>query len=276
MSDLQSCIVRIVVGLIDEYEEKSFEREFIVELMEQGLHSHYISGLIEVDVTKGRQLIKEYEERSGKEFSFTAWITKCIAQAVNEHRNVHAIRKGKRLIIFKDVDVSVMIERQKDGEIGPYTYIVRKANEKTVKEIQDEIWGVRSHTDGKISDTADQTSMRRLFALPKFLRDFLLWRKFRTDPFFVKKHIGTVTVTAVGMFGKGKSGWAIPISISPVYFALGGIAKKPAVVDENIEIRENLCVTIFINHDVVDGGPAARFVARFVELVESVFGLDFQ
>ncbi|MFX1541896.1 MAG: 2-oxo acid dehydrogenase subunit E2, partial [Promethearchaeota archaeon] len=170
--------------------------------MEQGLRSHYISGLIEVDVTKGRQLIRDYEERSGKELSFTAWITKCIAQAVSEHTNVHAIRKGKRLIIFKDVDVSVMIERQIDGDVGPYTYTVRKANEKTAHEIQDEIWGVRSRTDGIISDTADQKMMRRLFALPKFLRDFLLWRRFRTDPFFVKKQIGTVTVTAVGMYGK--------------------------------------------------------------------------
>jgi len=40
--------------------------------MDQGLRSHYISGLIEVDVTKGRQLIIEYEEKSGKDLSFTA------------------------------------------------------------------------------------------------------------------------------------------------------------------------------------------------------------
>ncbi|MFW9966638.1 MAG: 2-oxo acid dehydrogenase subunit E2 [Candidatus Thorarchaeota archaeon] len=262
--------------MIDEYEEKPFNREIVVELMEQGLRSHYISGLIEVDVTKGRQIIREYEESSGKELSFTAWITKCIAQAVSEHRNVHAIRKGKRLIVFKDVDVSVMVERQIGGVTGAQTYIVRKANEKTVHEIQDEIWAVRSRKDGDISDTVNQKMMRRLFSLPKFLRDFLFWRKFRTDPFFVKKHLGTVTVTAVGMYGKGKSGWAVPISISPVLFALGGITKKPAVVDENIEIRESLCVTTFLNHDVVDGGPAARFVARFAELVESVFGIDIE
>lgn len=264
------------MSLIDQYEEKPFEREIVVELMEQGLRTHYISGLVEVDVTEGRQFIREYEESSGKELSFTAWITKCIAQAVCEHRNVHAIRKGKRLIIFKDVDVSVMIERQIDGEAGAQTYIVRKANEKTVHDIQDEIWAVQSRTDGDISDTVNQQMMRRLFALPKFLRDFLFWRKFRTDPFFVKKHLGTVTVTAVGMFGKGKSGWAVPISISPVLFALGGIAKKAAVVDESIVIREFLCVTIFLNHDVVDGGPAARFVARFAELVESGFGFDIK
>ncbi|MFX1560620.1 MAG: 2-oxo acid dehydrogenase subunit E2, partial [Promethearchaeota archaeon] len=170
---------------MDEYEDKPFNREIVVELMEQGLRSHYISGLIEVDVTKGRQIIKEYEESSGKELSFTAWITKCIAQAVSEHRNVHAIRKGKRLIIFNDVDVSVMVERQIDGETGAQTYIVRKANEKTVNEIQEEIWAVRSRRDGDISDTVNQTMMRRLFLLPKFLRDLLFWRKFRTDPFFV-------------------------------------------------------------------------------------------
>ena len=36
---------------------------------------------------------------------------------------------------------------------------------------------------------------------------------------------------------------------------VGGIAKKPGVVDEHIEIREYLDLTISIDHDVVDGAP---------------------
>ena len=96
------------------------------------------------------------------------------------------------MIIFEDVDVSVMVERQIDGVVGAHTHIVRTANEKTVHEIQDEIWAVRSRKDGDISDTVNQKMMRRLFSMPKFLRDFLFWRKFRTDPHFLKKHLGKV------------------------------------------------------------------------------------
>ena len=41
---------------------------------------------------------------------------------------------------------------------------------------------------------------------------------------------------------------------------VGGITKKPGVVDDRIEIREFLDLTISIDHDVVDGAPKVRFV----------------
>ena len=102
---------------------------------------------------------------------------------------------------------------------------------------------------------------------------FFFWRKVRKDPFFVKKYLGTVGVTSIGMFGRGRSIWAIPTSTQPLFFALGGIAKKPGVIGERIEIREYLSITIMFDHDVVDGAPAARFTERFTELVETGFGL---
>ena len=93
----------------DSYEVKPFDRQIIVEFMEQGIRKHNIAGLFEVDVTAGRQFIRDYEARTKKELSFTAWITKCIAQAVTEHKHVHAIVSGKKLIIFNDVYISVMV-----------------------------------------------------------------------------------------------------------------------------------------------------------------------
>ncbi|MHA1622891.1 MAG: 2-oxo acid dehydrogenase subunit E2 [Candidatus Heimdallarchaeaceae archaeon] len=35
-----------------------------------------------------------------------------------------------------------------------------------------------------------------------------------------------------------------------------------------------LNLTIYIDHNIVDGAPAARFTARVVELIQSAFGLD--
>jgi pyruvate/2-oxoglutarate dehydrogenase complex dihydrolipoamide acyltransferase (E2) component len=54
---------------------------------------------------------------------------------------------------------------------------------------------------------------------------------------------------------------------------VGGIARKPAVVEDHIEPREMLSLTVIFDHDVVDGAPAARFVQRLVELIESGYGL---
>jgi pyruvate/2-oxoglutarate dehydrogenase complex dihydrolipoamide acyltransferase (E2) component len=53
-----------------------------------------------------------------------------------------------------------------------------------------------------------------------------------------------------------------------------GIARKPAVIDERVQPRDMLDLTVAFDHDVVDGAPAARFVKRLVELIESGYGLE--
>ncbi|MGY5873797.1 MAG: 2-oxo acid dehydrogenase subunit E2 [Candidatus Thorarchaeota archaeon] len=55
--------------------------------------------------------------------------------------------------------------------------------------------------------------------------------------------------------------------------AVGGISEKPGFVGDNIEKREYLALTVTLDHDVVDGAPATRFVARLIELLEGSHGL---
>jgi len=54
----------------------------------------------------------------------------------------------------------------------------------------------------------------------------------------------------------------------------GSMARKPAVVEDRIEPREIINLTVVFDHDVVDGAPAARFTRRLVALIESGYGLD--
>ncbi len=61
--------------------------------------------------------------------------------------------------------------------------------------------------------------------------------------------------------------------IHPACFAPGSILKKPAAFDGRIELREFLQMSVLIDHDVIDGAPAARFVGRLNELMQSGFGL---
>jgi pyruvate/2-oxoglutarate dehydrogenase complex dihydrolipoamide acyltransferase (E2) component len=54
---------------------------------------------------------------------------------------------------------------------------------------------------------------------------------------------------------------------------VGGITKKPGVVDDSIQIREYLHITVTADHGIVDGGPLVRFVSRLTELLETGHGL---
>jgi pyruvate/2-oxoglutarate dehydrogenase complex dihydrolipoamide acyltransferase (E2) component len=55
---------------------------------------------------------------------------------------------------------------------------------------------------------------------------------------------------------------------------VGGIGEKPALADGHIALREYLSLTISFDHDIIDGGPAARFIKRLKDLIESGYGLD--
>jgi pyruvate/2-oxoglutarate dehydrogenase complex dihydrolipoamide acyltransferase (E2) component len=108
--------------------------------------------------------------------------------------------------------------------------------------------------------------------LPALIRRACLATLFKS-PRWLKEMNGTVALTAVGMFGSG-AGWGIPVSNHTLQITLGGIAEKPALINGQLENREYLCVTISVDHDIVDGAPAARFVQRLKELIEGGYGVS--
>jgi pyruvate/2-oxoglutarate dehydrogenase complex dihydrolipoamide acyltransferase (E2) component len=55
--------------------------------------------------------------------------------------------------------------------------------------------------------------------------------------------------------------------------ALGSVVKKPWVVGERIAAQDVLHLTVLFDHDVVDGAPAARFLADLVRRMETGVGL---
>ena len=107
---------------------------------------------------------------------------------------------------------------------------------------------------------------------PLFLKKLFLVL-FRRNGLIKKKHFGTIGVTAIGMKGKFPGG-VIPMGASTaILVVVGGITKKPGVVNDEIAIREYLHLTITTDHDIVDGGPLARFVERLTELIENSYGI---
>ncbi len=225
-----------------------------------------IHGLIEVDVTRAREFLRDHKAKTGESLSFTAFIITCLARAVDENKAVQACRKGsKHLVQFDDVDVSTYIERG----AAPMPYIIRAANRKTFREIHQEIRAAQV----KAVEQAWE-GFRDFRFLPLVVIRFIwpiFWWMLGRYPRVQKRYGGTVGLTAVGMFAKG-SGWGIPIVNFP-QITLGGIAEKPGIVDGQIAIREYLSMTLSFNHDLIDGAPAARFTERLKELIESGYGL---
>ncbi len=180
-----------------------------------------------------------------------------------------------------------MVHRQVPGREPPQyvlqPYLIRKANEKTVEAIHAEIRGAQAMKLAPGGETVQRNrglpsprTVRAFAYLPFFLRKALYWNRMLRGPFRIKRTVGTVAVTSVGMFGKvgGGSNWGLPITYQPLIVALGAIARKPAVVGERIVPREFIGMTVVFDHDVVDGAPMAMFLQRLRDLMESAYGLE--
>jgi pyruvate/2-oxoglutarate dehydrogenase complex dihydrolipoamide acyltransferase (E2) component len=70
-------------------------RRFSIDAGHLGRKRHTVHGLLELDVTAARQHIREHKARTGETLSFTAFIITCLAQAVDEHKEVHAYRNWR-------------------------------------------------------------------------------------------------------------------------------------------------------------------------------------
>ena len=264
---------------IGKYEIKHFtkNRQNIVLILKEGKRRHNVHGLIDVDVTNGRNIIRDYKIKHNINISFTGWLIKCISQAISEHKIINTSRQGRRnTISFDDVDIPIPVERTINDDQITMAYIIRKANTKSVLEITKEIRDIQKEKiDFKKQVLGENlTSFEKIIlSSPLFVKKIVIFFA-RKNALFRKKHIGTVGVTAIGMKGKFP-GWAIPLSgATASTIVVGGINKKPGVVNNKIEIREYLHLTITVDHDIVDGGPLARFVDRLIELIENNYGLE--
>ena len=261
---------------IGKYTIVPFDRHLQAEVTAMTRHKYFMQGLAEFDITKAREIFKRIKEKSnGESLSFTAWVVRCVAVAVSENPEIQAIKKRNKLFLFEDVDASIAIEKTINGKSFPTLYIVRKANEKNLREIHDEIREVqRPKSSEDYSSDVSSKQLNLLLKLPKIIRELVFWRRLRRNPYYLKKINGTVSITALGMFGKGLSGWAVNLGYHSLCIVTGGISSKPRLVSGKLVNREFLNISVKIDHIITDGAPAVRFGRRLAELMEGAFELE--
>ncbi len=81
---------------------------------------------------------------------------------------------------------------------------------------------------------------------------------------------GTFTITSLGAFGIDAFTPVINYPEAAI-LGVGRIAPRPAVVDGQLAVR-NLCtLSLVFDHRLVDGAPAARFLAYLKEIIEEPY-----
>jgi pyruvate/2-oxoglutarate dehydrogenase complex dihydrolipoamide acyltransferase (E2) component len=222
-----------------------------------------IHGLTEVDVTVPRRLMAAHREQTGETLSLTAYVVTSLAATIAEQPWLNAFRRGNRLVLLDDVTIGTLVERAIDDEKIPEPFGIAAAQRKSFWQIHDEIRAAQRQVDGRLGGLSGASWGR---FIPSFL--FELFIRLASRSIRMVRRYGAISVTSVGMFGHQAS-WFVPLSGSTVAIAVGSLVWRPVLVDGKVEPREHLCLTASFDHDVVDGAPAARFMRRFAEILQS-------
>ncbi len=203
--------------------------------------SAHVNTLFEIDYTRIAQLRarkkKEYAER-GVNLTFTAFITKAVAENLRQHPIINSAVSGEATIFRRDVNIGMAVAL----DWGLIVPVIRHADELS-------LLGVAR----AINDLGERARNKKL------------------SPDEVQK--GTFTITNPGVFG---SYIGTPIINQPqaAIMAVGTIEKRPAVVtlpdgSDSIGIRTKGMLSLAFDHRIVDGSDADRFMADVKKMLEA-------
>ena len=148
---------------------------------------------------------------------------------------------------------------------------MKETNKKTIAEIYCELSESKekpiiNEQDFTLTSKWYTRFNRLFFHMPQLIR-LLVWRILLMSPKSIHNNIGSAIITNAGAIGS-TPGWIIPKTIHNLAIGLGSIVKKPRVLNGEIVIREILHLTILIDHDAVDGLPAAKFTNKLIKNIE--------
>jgi pyruvate/2-oxoglutarate dehydrogenase complex dihydrolipoamide acyltransferase (E2) component len=253
-----------------EYRKIPKSRIATFDVYSMGMYKHHVPSLLEFDVTDTRNKLRELK-RNGAKVSFNAFLIKAISKAIEQHPEAAAyLCNKKKMIVFKDINITFIVEKTIDGKKVPMPLVIEKTNGKNTEEITQEIEDAKDHELSEkeiILNKKSQSYEKLYYRLPRFLR-MVFWRFMLGHPKTSYDKMGNVIVTSLGAIGKIK-GWFVHKSIHPLSFGIGSVIKKPVVIKDEIKIRDILNMTILIDHDAIDGAPMVRFLSKLTNLIEN-------
>ena len=215
-------------------------RKLVVERMTESFSTaphFYLS--VEIDASlllrMREKLISQIENITKVRPTISDFLIKIASQALEEHPEVNSVwdKVGVRRLTDINIGLAVATER------GLMVPVFHHANQKPLHEItsrRKEV--VDKARDGKISLTDLEG--------------------------------GTFTITNLGTFAVDQFN-AIINPLQSLIMSVGRIKDRPVVINNEIVIRPTMIMTLAVDHRILDGADAARFLDTLVKITEDPY-----
>lgn len=245
-----------------------------------------IFGSVELDVTDLEKYVTK-RRRDGLKITLTHIFTLIVARALREEvPELNCYVKRGNIVERNQVDamVSVLLA---DGSMSSVR--VENADQLSLAQSVDAITtGIKASRSGGENKTMKMKGTMGkipwplrtwIFSLVKILT--IKWGFSLPALGLSSDNFGSFVMTNIGSIGLDTGYPALfPISNVSFVFVLGGIAKKPTVVKNKIEIRRIMTISAAMDHrtaDAMHGGKLFRYIKRMVkapELLETPVSTD--
>jgi len=197
---------------------------------------------MEVDMSEvvrvRERLLPEIEKAAKVRLTYTEMLVKAVAKALESHPIVNSIIAGEEIRLMDEINIGVAVAVE-EGLVVP---VVHEANKKSLAEIA---VGV---------ERVVEKARKREKLLPEEVQG------------------STFTITNTGLFGVD---FSTPIINPPesAILGFGRIVEKPVVVGGQIVVRPMGHLSLSFDHRVMDGTPAAQFLADVKRILENYYVL---
>ncbi|NVV99688.1 branched-chain alpha-keto acid dehydrogenase subunit E2 [Listeria monocytogenes] len=194
--------------------------------------------MVEVDATglvRYRNAVKDsFKKEEGYSLTYFAFFIKAVAQALKEFPQLNSTWAGDKIIEHANINISIAIAA---GDLL-YVPVIKNADEKSIKGIAREISELAGKArNGKLSQ-ADMEG-------------------------------GTFTVNITGSFGSVQSMGIINHPQAAI-LQVESIVKRPVIIDDMIAVRDMVNLCLSIDHRILDGLLAGKFLQAIKANVEKI------
>ncbi|EAF0711473.1 2-oxo acid dehydrogenase subunit E2 [Listeria monocytogenes] len=194
--------------------------------------------MVEVDATglvRYRNAVKDsFKKEEGYSLTYFAFFIKAVAQALKEFPQLNSTWAGDKIIEHANINISIAIAA---GDLL-YVPVIKNADEKSIKGIAHEISELAGKArNGKLSQ-ADMEG-------------------------------GTFTVNSTGSFGSVQSMGIINHPQAAI-LQVESIVKRPVIIDDMIAVRDMVNLCLSIDHRILDGLLAGKFLQAIKANVEKI------
>jgi len=198
--------------------------------------SAHVATVFETDcsaILRARATLKPEFESSGVALTVTPFFVHAAVRAIEKYPILNSSIDGDTIVYRKDINVGVAVALE-GGLVVP---VIPNAEQKDLRGLAEEI-----------ADLSQRVRTKKL------------------SPDQVQG--GTFTVTNPGNLG-GLFG--IPIINQPqvAILAIGGIQKRPVVIDDEVAIRPMVYLSLSFDHRTIDGAVADQFMAELKQTLET-------